>query len=122
MDSNDVRQAAAQAGDHPVLENAARHAPPGSTVRVDGAADDDGVELVVADDGPGFPPDSRSKLFEPFAMATGAGSSGIGLAISRSIVEAHGGTITAGDAPGGGAVVTIALPRAPSAPPDGKLR
>jgi len=93
-----------------VLENAARHSTAGTTITVDLRAVDGNIELVIADDGEGFPPGSEDKLFEPFAMATGAGSSGIGLAICRSIVEAHGGTMTATNGPRGGAQVTIGLP------------
>ena len=72
---------------------------------------EDVVELEVRDDGEGFPLGSEDKLFLPFAMATGSGSSGIGLAICRSIVEAHQGSISASNQTEGGAKVTMSLPR-----------
>jgi K+-sensing histidine kinase KdpD len=93
-----------------VLENAARHSPPETAIAIALRRSGDQVEIVVTDDGDGFPAGSEDKIFEPFAMATGSGSSGIGLAICRSIVEAHGGTVTATNRPGGGARVTIRLP------------
>jgi K+-sensing histidine kinase KdpD len=93
-----------------LIENAARHTPPGGTVRIELASSGEAVELTVSDDGPGFPEVLLPRVFEPFATADGSSSSGIGLAICRSIVEAHGGTITACNAPGGGAVVRAKLP------------
>ena len=93
-----------------VIENAVRHSPPRTTITIDLRTIGTEIELVVADDGPGFPPGSEDKVFEPFALATGAGSSGIGLAICRSIVEAHRGTISVQNRATGGAQVTVVLP------------
>jgi C4-dicarboxylate-specific signal transduction histidine kinase len=70
------------------------------------------VEVFVADTGPGLPPDLAERLFEPFVSGKADGM-GIGLSISRSIVEAHGGEISAGPNPGGGAVFRFTLRRAP---------
>lgn len=68
----------------------------------------------VRDNGPGIDADLRARLFEPFA-STKAGGLGLGLAISRSIAERHGGQLTAGNAPEGGAVFLLTLPVADGA-------
>lgn len=70
---------------------------------------DDGIEITVADNGPGLSPDVRDRLFIPF-VSTKALGMGIGLAICRTIVEGHGGTLDAEDNPGGGALFRIVLP------------
>jgi PAS domain S-box-containing protein len=72
---------------------------------------DDGVSVAVADSGPGVPADLEERLFEPF-FSTKAEGLGMGLVISRSIVEAHGGRLEHGSAPGGGAIFTFTLPAA----------
>ena len=72
------------------------------------------VEGVVADDGPGVPPEVLPHLFEPF-FTTKAGGTGLGLAVSDSIVRGFGGHITVGSQPGGGAVFTVRLPIAEAA-------
>ncbi len=75
---------------------------------------DGGLEIRVADSGPGVPADLRARIFEPF-FTTRPGGTGLGLAVARQIVEAHGGRIAAGDRPGGGACFTVWLPTAASA-------
>jgi signal transduction histidine kinase len=75
------------------------------------------AELIVDDDGPGIPANLRQLVFEPFFRADEARTNpslgtGLGLAVARDIVMAHGGTITVGDAPGGGARMTVRLPLA----------
>lgn len=72
-----------------------------------------GWEITVADNGPGIPDDEKEAVFEPFARGSGSGDrqgSGLGLAICARIAERHGGTITVGDAPAGGAKFTVRLP------------
>jgi PAS domain S-box-containing protein len=71
----------------------------------------DGVEVTVADSGPGVSPEVGGKLFESF-VSTKPHGLGMGLPISRSIVEAHGGQLRYGPAPGGGTVFSFRLPRA----------
>ncbi len=63
----------------------------------------------MRDHGPGVPPDERDAVFEPFRSG-GGGTTGVGLAICRAVVEAHGGTITVRDLPGGGAAFTVIIP------------
>jgi two-component system sensor histidine kinase KdpD len=94
-----------------LLENAARHAPSGSTIRVGGREAGGRVEVFVDDEGTGIAPFERQRIFEAFRRGDGSSSSGIGLAICKAIVEAHGGTITVSGAPGGGARFLFTLPR-----------
>jgi two-component system sensor histidine kinase KdpD len=93
-----------------LLENAARHAPPASFVRVTGRRRGDFVEVRVADEGIGVPDWERAKVFEPFRRGEGSASSGVGLAICKAVVEAHGGTISVDRTPGGGATFAVSLP------------
>jgi two-component system NtrC family sensor kinase len=69
------------------------------------------VTLEVEDSGPGIPPDIRERVFEPFFSTKPAGKgSGIGLAVSRSIIEGHAGSLTLADSESGGARFLIRLP------------
>ena len=73
------------------------------------------VEVVVSDDGPGIAAQDRERIFEPYVRAgdgSRAGGLGLGLAICKRIVEAHGGTILLTDAPGGGSRFSFTLPAA----------
>ena len=94
-----------------LLANAARHAPRNTTIRIGGRERSDTVEVWVDDEGIGVLPIDRRRIFEPFRRGEGSGSSGIGLAICKAIVEAHGGQITADGAPGGGARFRFELPK-----------
>ena len=79
-----------------LLENAAKHTPPGTTVKVSAWADGSAVTVEVADDGPGVAPDDRETIFRKFyrgASAETGGGAGLGLAICRGILAAHGGGI-----------------------------
>jgi two-component system sensor kinase FixL len=67
------------------------------------------VEIAVSDNGHGIPQDKLSRIFEPF-VSSKPGSLGMGLSISRSIVEAHGGRLWAENNPGGGATFRFTLP------------
>jgi len=93
-----------------LLENAARHAPPGSLVRISAANRDEMVEIRFEDAGIGVPEWERQRIFEPFRKGEGSRSSGVGLAICKAIVEAHGGTIDVERTPGGGATFVVTLP------------
>jgi two-component system sensor histidine kinase KdpD len=95
-----------------LVENAARHAPAASTVRVCGRLVETGgaVELSVSDEGIGVPDYERERIFEPFRRGEGSVSSGVGLATCKAIVEAHGGSIRVDRTPGGGATFVARLP------------
>ena len=94
-----------------LLENAARYAPPRSTVRVSARVRSDGrIEATVADEGIGIAEHERHRIFDAFMRGEGSRSSGIGLAICKAVVEAHGGQIEALRTPGGGATFALTLP------------
>jgi two-component system sensor histidine kinase KdpD len=94
-----------------LVANAVRHAPAGSRIWLGARrASADTVEVSVRDQGPGMPPELRAAAFEPFRRGPGSTSSGVGLAIVRAVVDAHGGTVSIDDAPGGGTEVRFTLP------------
>ena len=111
-----------------LLSNAVKYSPPGSNiavetvlvgsatmVRVETAANGQEFSVAVRDQGPGIPESERDRLFKDFGrMSTkptgGEKSTGLGLAICRKIVDAHHGTITAENLPGGGCVFRFTLP------------
>ncbi len=99
-----------------LLENAARHSPPGGTIEIGAATAGEQVDVWVRDEGAGIDEDHRSELFEPFQRGPGSQSSGIGLAICRAVVEAHGGHIDVANEPGGGARFHFTLPVDPTSP------
>jgi signal transduction histidine kinase len=91
--------------------NALDAMPRGGELRVELGADEGECRLRVRDTGPGIAPEVAARLFTPFASTKPTGT-GLGLSLSRRIVEEHGGTITAANSPTGGACFTITLPRA----------
>jgi two-component system sensor histidine kinase KdpD len=93
-----------------VVENAARFTPPGRRITIGAARWQDGVQVRIADRGPGIPREERERVFEPFVRGEGSTGTGLGLAIARAIVDAHGGTIRIGEEPGGGTAVVLELP------------
>ena len=95
-----------------LLENGVKHTPPGTSLRVTAEAQPQGVSVIVEDDGPGLPPGDAERLFEKFQRGHdegNTGGAGLGLAICRAIVRAHGGDITAGNRPEGGARFAFTL-------------
>jgi signal transduction histidine kinase len=101
-----------------LIQNAIRHTPPDGSVTVRAERVGDCVEIEVADTGSGIAGEHRARVFEPFYRADDARSesgAGLGLAVSRAIVEAHGGTIWLEDAPIG-VRVRFRLPSEDSAP------
>ena len=95
-----------------LVDNAVRHSPAGTSVQVRVARRGRTATLSVSDAGPGIRPEDLPRLFDRFFRAAGApaGGSGLGLAIAEWIAERHRGSLTAANAPGGGAVFTLALP------------
>ncbi len=110
-----------------LLSNAVRHTVATDSITVSAVADDDRVRIYVADTGEGIAPDALPSLFDRFTRADTArsrdtGGAGLGLAICRAIVEAHGGTIAATNPPGGGAHFVVELPRAHPQNGNGRVR
>jgi signal transduction histidine kinase len=102
-----------------LVENALRHAPPGSTVHLQARASDGEVVLAVADEGPGFgdapwPADGPRPAGASAAAGQRPGRLGLGLAIVRGIVEAHGGRLEMASLPHAGARIALTLPALPS--------
>jgi two-component system sensor histidine kinase KdpD len=93
-----------------LLDNAARHSPDGAAVCVGARVHQDVVELAVSDKGPGVPPEERDHVFTMFSRLGAQGRAGLGLAIAKAFVEAHGQTIRVEDSPGGGARFVLSLP------------
>lgn len=98
-----------------LVANALRHTPDGGQVVLAASRQGDEAWLTVRDSGPGIPLEDLPHIFDRFYRGDKArtgddGSSGLGLAIARSLVEAHGGRLSAENATGGGAVFTITLP------------
>jgi K+-sensing histidine kinase KdpD len=105
-----------------LLENAAKYTPAGSPVEIVARANGDGsvVAIEVADRGPGIEPGDEARLFEKFVRGrqqTGSSGAGLGLAICRGVIGAHGGTIVAANRVGGGAAFRITLPIVGTPPP-----
>lgn len=104
-----------------LLDNAQRHAERSVAVSV---REDQGDVLVeVTDDGAGVPEAERDRVFERFVRLDDArsrddGGAGLGLAIARDVASRHGGTLTVGEAPGGGALFTLRLPAGGGAEPE----
>lgn len=96
------------------LQAQGRHGP----VQVSASVDEDAgqVRLTVSDDGEGVAPDIRDRIFRPF-FTTRATGTGLGLAVVQRFVEAHGGTLTQHDTPGGGATFEVRLPLRANPPP-----
>ena len=99
-----------------LLENAVRASAPGATVDVQGGSTDDGLLLEVEDRGCGIDPRDLQRVFGSFTRGDSSdtrahGGTGLGLALARSVVEAHGGRLTARSAVGRGTTFTVALPQ-----------
>jgi two-component system phosphate regulon sensor histidine kinase PhoR len=101
-----------------LLENACRYSPPGGEIRVVAQQEEEEVRFIVADDGPGVPREALPRIFERFYQVNrerNSGTSGIGLAVCKHIIERHGGRIWA-ESPHGAAATAMlfTLPAAPA--------
>jgi len=101
-----------------LLLNAAAHTPAGAPIELTAESAGGQLLLSVADRGPGVSPELLPRIFDKFFRAPNAppGGSGLGLTIVKGFIEAHGGTVTAANRPGGGVIFTIHLPQ-PEKPP-----
>jgi two-component system sensor histidine kinase KdpD len=96
-----------------LVENAARHSPPGGAVRIHIVREGEAVRVRVSDEGPGIPLAQREKVFEPFYRGREEPErpgSGLGLSIARAVVTAHGGRIWVEETGGGGTALVLDLP------------
>lgn len=97
-----------------LLDNAVRHSPRGASVTVTVRGETARVQLIVEDSGPGIPAAQRANIFDRFHRASDApGGAGLGLAIADAIVRSTGGHWEIGDAPEGGARMSVSWPRSP---------
>ena len=97
-----------------LIENASNYSPEGGVIDLTANRNDSGVEVSIADHGPGIPAPDLSRVFERFyrvdrSRSRDPGGTGLGLAIVRHLVELHGGQVSAANRPGGGAVFTLRL-------------
>jgi two-component system sensor histidine kinase KdpD len=102
-----------------LLENAGKYTPANSALDLTARVANQTLVIEVADRGPGLPPGGEARIFEKFYRGQPAGppGAGLGLAICRGIVHAHGGTIVAEQRDGGGALFRIVLPLSTPPPP-----
>ncbi|MDE2237551.1 MAG: GAF domain-containing protein, partial [Elusimicrobia bacterium] len=93
-----------------LVENAARHTPPGTSLDISARAGRGVITIEIADRGPGIPEDELERVFEKFYHAKSSKGAGLGLAICRAILAAHGGRIWAENRNGGGSIFRFSLP------------
>ena len=94
-----------------LLRNALQHTPVGARVSLSLAATTADYLITIQDTGPGVPQKMLEEIFEPFHHVGNTRGHGLGLAIAKRAIEAHGGTISASNAPEGGLIIHIALPK-----------
>lgn len=102
-----------------LLDNAAKYTPPGTRICVSAVVDRAFLRVTVDDEGPGLPPGDPARLFDKFQRGNGEGTIagvGLGLAICRAIIHAHGGLISARNRQGGGARFEFTLPTSEPTP------
>jgi two-component system sensor histidine kinase KdpD len=97
-----------------LVENADRHAPAGTAITIGAGICDDRVVMWVADEGPGVPPEECDAIFDSFVRFDTGGRSGLGLAIAKTFIQAHGERIWVENVPAGGARFLFTLAPAPT--------
>jgi two-component system sensor histidine kinase BaeS len=95
-----------------LLTNAVRHTPEGAVIRLEAETTATGVTVRVIDQGVGIRPEDLPHIFDRFYKGRGSTGSGLGLTIARSLIAAHGGTITARAPSEGGTIVEFTIPKA----------
>jgi signal transduction histidine kinase len=93
-----------------LLENELAHLPSGCCVHIRLRSQQRSAELVIEDNGPGFPPEIAGRAVERFVKGKHSPGHGLGLAFVDAVVKAHGGAVKISDGPAGGAVITLSLP------------
>ncbi len=100
-----------------LLENELVHLPPGCQIDIRLRSHQGYAELVIEDNGPGFPPEIGSRVFERFVKGNHSPGHGLGLAFVEAVAQAHGGSVKSSDQTGGGASVSLLLPLAEKSSP-----
>ena len=104
-----------------LVDNAVKYTPPGGRIALSASAHNGSVEVLVSDTGVGIPEEAGNKIFEPFYRVKdthptrGQASTGLGLALTKRLVEAHGGAITFTSDPGKGSTFRFTLSTTPGA-------
>jgi signal transduction histidine kinase len=93
-----------------LFENELTHLPAECKIAIRLRSHNGLTELVIEDDGPGFPPDVSSRVFERYVKGKQSPGHGLGLAFVGAVVQAHGGAVRVSDRPAGGAIITVSLP------------
>jgi two-component system phosphate regulon sensor histidine kinase PhoR len=99
-----------------LIHNAVKFTPAGGAISVRASSIDQSVQVSITDTGVGIMPEDLPRIFERFYKADRSrrgGGTGLGLAVARHAIEAHGGTISAASVPGQGSVFTFTVPTGP---------
>ena len=95
-----------------LIDNAHKYSPPGATIELSAVREDAWLRFAVADRGPGIEAGENDRVFEAFYRSPQARTSGVGLglAIAKQAIDAHGGSIRVQNLPGNGCIVVLELP------------
>jgi signal transduction histidine kinase len=93
-----------------LLDNEVTHLPAGCHVNILLQASDQQAEILIEDDGPGFAPELRDRVFERFVKGKASTGHGLGLAFVDAVAKAHGGSVTVSGRAGGGALISLSIP------------